>query len=179
MNLLLNSLRATELRNSTLLVEVFLLKFGQFLLGFLHLAHQSLLVRYHTAYIYISLRPRTILYGKRGNQDILSKREITLWGKKNAACSHVNSFHMNFLLIIQIFMSREVLSTQGENFFSHVSVATRRHCEGLLLFIFEEIASNFNSRWQCTLKSNCRVMYGIFVRVRKAIKLPNIESSSY
>jgi hypothetical protein len=58
---------------------------------------------------------------------------------------------VNFLLIIEIFMSWEVLSIQKEKIFSLVSVATRHHCDGLLMFIFEEISSNFGSRWQLTL----------------------------
>jgi hypothetical protein len=110
--------------------KCFIWNLGPFLLGFSHLAHLTLLVRYHTVYIYISLSPRAVWYGERGSQDILSKREIALW-RKDAARSPVNSFHVNLLLILQIFMPWEVLSTQQEKFLSYVNVAIRRHCDGL------------------------------------------------
>jgi hypothetical protein len=82
MYVLLNSLHATELSNSALLPGMFLQKCRQFLLGFSHLAHLSLLVLYQTAYIYISFRPRGVWYGKWGSQNLILRREITLWEKK-------------------------------------------------------------------------------------------------
>jgi hypothetical protein len=158
---------------------VFLLKRGLLILGWLILAHLSLLDDYHTHLtLKCSQRSMEHLIWKMGTPGHITRtRNYLLPRKQTRNCSHANSHHVSAITLsclnytflypgrLCTLSMRNIQSCEYQNKF----------CDGLPIFVFKETGSNNHRNDPKTPNSNNWVVQGMFTEFMLIFNSPVLK----